>query len=563
MASNSIEALLYEGGATNWHPGQPLGTPVQLSYSFMTSLPAYYAPGVIQDPRVFTDAQQTAAREALALYAEVANLVFTEVSDQGEGGILRFGNSDQGESQGGYSYTPAVGVGEAGDVWINHRVADNLDPQRGRHEYTTLLHELGHALGMKHPGNYGVGDTPPFLPAAEDSTQYTVMSYHQHPHGYYRDVTLTETGAGTQASWRYFHITPETLMPHDMAAIQYVYGANRNTRSGDDIYTFANDTPFFKTIWDGGGRDTLSAANFTRGVTLDLRAGAFSSLSIPSDALPEWASDSGQPTYDGTDNLAIAYGVSIENAVGGQGDDRLTGNGLGNSLQGGIGNDQLLGLYGNDSLDGGAGADSMTGGPGNDTYWVNNPGDRVFESANGGVDTVRAGIGHSLAAQTENLVLTGVNAIHGNGNNLANSLTGNAAANRLDGRAGNDRLNGAGGDDTLIGGAGADTLTGGAGADQFRYVLASEGGDTIADFSTASDKIQVVRGNFAQLPLGALAAHRLRINAAASSGDAVFLYANGVLSFDADGNGAGAAAPIATLSGRPNLTASHILIVAS
>jgi len=144
-------------------------------------------------------------------------------------------------------------------------------------------------------------------------------------------------------------------------------------------------------------------------------------------------------------------------------------NGIGNELA-----NRLTGNTGDNVLDGGAGADIMIGGYGNDTYIVDRTGDRVIEVIRGGIDTVRATISHTLAANVENLVLGGSAHVNGNGNGLANRVTGNAgnnilnggqAADTLIGNAGNDRLFGGTGNDTLLGGAGVDRVLGGSGND--------------------------------------------------------------------------------------------------
>jgi trimeric autotransporter adhesin len=144
-----------------------------------------------------------------------------------------------------------------------------------------------------------------------------------------------------------------------------------------------------------------------------------------------------------------------------------TGNELDNVLMGNGSNNTLTGNDGNDTLDGGSGSDTMIGGLGNDTYVVAQTLDVVTEGAGGGVDTVQSSIAHTLAAEVENLTLTGSNAINGTGNGLNNTLMGNAGNNTLTGNAGND------------------TLSGGTGADIYSYSQ-GHGADTINNSSTDS-----------------------------------------------------------------------------
>ena len=169
----------------------------------------------------------------------------------------------------------------------------------------------------------------------------------------------------------------------------------------------------------------------------------------------------------------------IENAIGGNGNDVITGNGIANVLTGGAGNDYL---------NGGAGADTLVGGVGNDIYIVDNLKDIATEAINAGIDQVRAFyINYTLGANVENLQLMDVANINGTGNELNNVIDGNTGNNVLNGNAGNDHLNGGAGNDYLNGGLGSDTMLGGAGNDTYivdntRDVvteLASEGIDKV------------------------------------------------------------------------------------
>ncbi|MBO3762532.1 calcium-binding protein [Ciceribacter sp. L1K22] len=159
--------------------------------------------------------------------------------------------------------------------------------------------------------------------------------------------------------------------------------------------------------------------------------------------------------------------------VGTTGADTLTGSSWAETLKG---------LGGNDVLNGLGGADRMEGGTGNDTYYVDNTGDVVVEGANAGADTVRASVSHTLAANVENLVLTGSGNIAATGNTRDNVITGNS---------GNNTLRGLGGADTLNGGLGADRMEGGTGNDTY-YV--DNSGDLVVEAANAgTDTVRASR----------------------------------------------------------------------
>jgi Ca2+-binding RTX toxin-like protein/methionine-rich copper-binding protein CopC len=345
LPGHMLSAMIYPAtDAARWNAGSPLGAAVTLTYSFMQSIPSYSFAGEHPGFLPMTAVQRSAVVSVLDYYSKVANLTFVEVTDRGGGGQLRFGTDRQTGST-AYAFAPNLTDPAGGDIWLANNQSSNSTFEAGGYGLSTLLHEVGHALGLKHPGNYGSGDVAPFLPADEDTTRHTVMSYNERADGKVVEIT------GTQASYTHTILdwSAETAMPYDVAAIQYLYGAN--VAATNNRYTFPTDRAFFATLWDGGGVDVIDCSTFSRTCLIDLNDGAYSSIgkyASPYDMLPPWYAGASVPTYTGQDNLAIAYGATIENAIGGSAGDVLIGSEIANTLAGGAGNDTLTGGAGAD-----------------------------------------------------------------------------------------------------------------------------------------------------------------------------------------------------------------------
>jgi serralysin len=473
----------------------------------------------------FTEAQKAAARESMAAWDDL--IAPTLVESAPEVADITFANytnrpGTQAYAYLPYDYTPDNADLIAGDVWVSANQASNFQLDEGLYGIHALVHESGHALGLEHPGDYNAAPGVSITYAAnaeyyQDSRAYSVMSY----------FSASETGArhfDFNISTTVYAATP---LVHDIAAIQAIYGADMTTRTGDTTYGFNSNAgrdsyDFTKTpapvmaIWDAGGIDTLDASGYHTNQIIDLTPGSLSSIGgVTYDTAPSFEQVNANraaagyapvalATYESNmallasnpvvgrliDNVSIAYGATIENAVGGTGSDRLIGNTVANTLTGNAGNDTLegrqgadilLGGVGDDVLDGGEGADKMTGGAGDDRYVVDNWRDAVTELAGGGVDTVWSSISYNLGSNLENLRLTD-DAHLGTGNSLNNVIGGNDAINLLSGEWGNDSLFGAGGKDILLGGSGNDRLNGGADFD----ILVGGGGNDVFVFDAAS-----------------------------------------------------------------------------
>lgn len=313
--NNSIDSLVYSSWASR------AGTPVQLTYSFMLTAPADGSADDRNGFRPMTATQQQAAREALSHWADVANVSFREVAANGN---IQFGANNQGTSSSGYAYLPN-GSGTT-YLFVNTQDRYNSVFTPGTYGPTVLLHEIGHTLGLKHPGNYdsvGSGEeTGPFLPSATDNGDYTVMSY---------TVPSSYDGLGQ------YNVTP---MLYDIQAVQYLYGANMSYHTGNDSYSFSNRSAP-QCIWDAGGNDTLDFSACDFATVINLNAGSFSS------------------TQFGYNNVSIAYNVTIEQAIAGNGGSTIICNNAGDTITGGLGSDVITEGGGSDHINAGGGTDTV------------------------------------------------------------------------------------------------------------------------------------------------------------------------------------------------------------
>ncbi|MEI8186551.1 MAG: DUF4214 domain-containing protein [Chlorobiaceae bacterium] len=349
---NTIDSLL-NPDHQKWSFTSPSEVDLTYSFPWLNGTAAYWQNNYSQNSEpqasvhiAFNTTEITAAGNALQAWANVASITFTKVADTASNvGDFRFAfSSSVAGNSWGYTNYPNSDSASAADIWLNPASAAQVDWSNKSYNYFSLMHEIGHGLGLKHPGNYnaGGGSTPgPYLSTDLDFRNYSIMSYNNYKYLYW-DTTQS----------RFINVYPETPMVYDIEAIQYLYGANNNYKTGNDTYLFDPTVPFYKTIWDAGGNDTIDISNFTIDSTIDLRPGHYSSIHYPT-----LGADSA--IYDGTNNLGIAFGVTIENATGGSGNDNIIGNTAGNTLIGGNGNDTIIGGGGNDSIDGGQGIDTI------------------------------------------------------------------------------------------------------------------------------------------------------------------------------------------------------------
>lgn len=231
--------------------------------------------------------------------------------------------------------------------------------------------------------------------------------------------------------------------------------------------------------------------------------------------------------------------------TGTTGPDRLFGTAGVDLINGLSGKDHLHGLAGDDDLHGGFDNDLLWGGPGNDLYFVDTPGEQVFERPDEGEDTVISSISYQLGTNFERLLLSGgTDPLSATGNALDNELIGNAGANMLNGRGGNDILTGLDGSDVYV----FDTKPGPGNVDVVNQFIAAE------DFIALDSDI--FSGLSSPVPF--------HIGATAADGNTCIMYdpTSGALLYDRDGTGSAQAVQFATLVGLGGtLSADNFLVV--
>lgn len=467
-----------------------------ITYAFPTASSDYSYTG--EPTNVFgtvSTLQQNAAKFALdTAFGPAANdgfsvEGFTNVTISGGSkttATLRFAETNgSGTAHAYFPTTAAVG----GDVWFG-RSFDYRSPVAGNYAWATMLHEIGHALGLKHGHEAEFGF--PALPSNTDSMEYSIMTYRSNVGGHTNYYANEEFGYA------------QSYMMYDIAALQKMYGADFSTNSGNTVYKWnpnsgdtlvngqvaidAGGNRIFATIWDGGGSDTYDLSAYTTALSIDLRPGFHSKFSTVQLAKLSFETDA---FARGNIFNALLFNGDlrslIENAKGGSGSDTIRGNQGANILLGYGGNDILYGFDGNDKLYGGVGLDALSGSTGNDVLTGGAGGDKLI----GGTGTDTASYADAKAAVRANLTNSSTN-------------TGDAAGDtyssieNLLGSAFNDRLIGNSAVNKLTGGRGNDAMTGGSGADDFAFATGF-GRDTITDFQNNVDDIDLRTYNFSSV----------------------------------------------------------------
>jgi len=450
----------------------------KLNYMFYNTLPALYK-GISQVEPYFSpinDPMKQAATRILAEVSTFTNLKFTETTNFSQSHI----GIGKGSYVAGHAWYPSWDSKGwiAGDVWMGKNgTAAELEP--GKQLNWVFTHEIGHALGLAHTFERGLSV----------DTSLSVMSY-----GPAKNAVSTFSGG---------------FMVYDIAALQSLYGANMSYKTGNDTYSMNSNV--LTAIWDAGGVDRIDGSTMTTNLVINLNEGEFSL----------------------SNNLkvtAIAYGVTIENANGGFGNDTIIGNSANNFIYGNAGNDIIFS---------GGGADTIYGGVGDDRVVINKPisNGRTQAFGDSGFDTLEVQLSlldftqairgdiknfqnhittssQSVYAFTTlplnvtgfesiSILLNGVDTssfITVNGTSLSNTINGSSSAELILGLDGDDVLRANEGDDIVFGDDGNDQIYGGLGNDQIVGGLGNDSihgdaGDNVLHGGLGDDLITADIGN--------------------------------------------------------------------
>lgn len=500
-AAGSVINIIADGAYSRWNANLYVGTPTFVTFNFMSGVASYDTAANRPGFTALTVEQQFNARAALAAWSAVSGIVFVEAAP-GEGADLRFGAHDFSTTTNswasGYAYYPSVSGNNfsllGGDIWMN-------TARYGAQAYTgaayhTLLHEIGHAIGLKHPFDAPNADST--LTTAD-----TVMAYNGNRQAAPQalDILAARYLYGVGPVPYFWDYGNQTLTIYGAATAESLQAIGFNTiiaaGGGDDIVMGRAGNDW---LFGGNGNDTISGGGGGDVLYGDLTG------------------EAGSDNLKGEDGNDILIGGDLLDILdGGNGDDWMFGGNGSDSATGGAGNDVFYGdLFageaGNDLGVGQAGNDVLIGGEGNDvlyggftTYDTGSGDDWLFGSS--GSDT--------LYGQDGNDVLYG------------DLFSGEVGNDVLNGGTGNDFLWGGAGSDFLYGAMGTDQLYGGSDTDTFIFKSSGETNrDVIYDFATGlgGDILDLRGTGFSGMTLAAFKSSYMRDS-----------FGNAVVDFDGSG----------------------------
>ena len=454
----------------------------------------------------WTDSEKAAFNASMHLWSAEANITFNLITDVATADVV-IARSADGQAQGGVTFldtgdigSTRLGSAQSGSITIDTSVGGfgpigSAFSVAGGYPWQTVLHEIGHVIGLGHAGAYndGTTDNSPQL-TAYDNTAYSIMSYNEAPH-YSSSFVWGSSGGYARSS-----ITPMML---DILAAQRIYGAPAggplsggqtfgfNTNIGGDIaqfFDFTINTKPVVTLFDTGLNNKLDLSGFSIGSTVDLHPGTFSSVAGL------------------VGNIGIAFNTRIDTLIGGTAGDKVTANDDGDVLMGGGSGDTITGGAGNDHIYGNL--LSSTQGSTDGADLIDTGGGSNYVNGNAGDDTINASTGSNRlygGQGNDTIHVTGNGNNHLNGNLGDDTLMVDGGNNDIHGGQGNDTISASGGNnqsfgevgnDVIRAGSGIDKMTGGAGSDLF--VLSGNSNhaswDEIVDFTRGADKLHMDAG---------------------------------------------------------------------
>ena len=380
----NLDAIL-AGGSNWWHDAGQVATPSTtviapnvkqiegarntIYYDYLSGAESYLSAADKKSFIATSQAQKVAIESAFSYLSSLVNVTFVQNSQNAD---IKFGNNDQTASA-GYATYPSTDPSRPSILMLdNSNNPENAGAQlgeKGTYGWQTLIHELGHAMGLKHPRAYnaGGGSTPgPYLPKSLDNRSMSIMSYNNST----ASTLVTLSGSSTETSYSLrtstAASTPSTYQLFDIAALQYLYGAN--TSKQPSSLTVNDAYSQFETLWAPQGVE-LNAASTTRSNLFDLRAGGYSSIAMRTEAsnLADFkvqlksqgfndakanvaassvmsmlkANKKYVTVYNGKNTMALSYGSQYKKVVGGAAADKFYAGTYSTDVNGGDGVDTL------------------------------------------------------------------------------------------------------------------------------------------------------------------------------------------------------------------------------